>query len=320
MARERPAIAIVGSTNLDLVAAVARAPGAGETVLATGFATGFGGKGANQAVMAARFEADVAFIGAVGDDAFGAAMRANFREAGVSVDAVAVISGPSGAAQIWVEPDGTNRIVVIPGANAAVKPDAVAAAVAALPALDVIVGQLEIPQAATIAAFEAARARGAITILNPAPAADLDPRLVAATDWLVPNEVEIAQLAGRAVEASEVALAVFGGVGGRGLVVTLGEAGATLVQDGRAERVTCPTVEAVDSTGAGDAFVGSFAVGLGLGLTPVAAVRLGVACATDSVTRPGAQASYPGRARVTEVLVQAISQPFGPGMKASSSG
>jgi len=320
MARERPAIAIVGSTNLDLIAAVARAPGAGETVLATGFATGFGGKGANQAVMAARFEADVAFIGAVGDDAFGAAMRANFRDAGVSVGGVAVISGPSGAAQIWVEPDGTNRIVVIPGANAAVKPDAVAAAVAALPALDVIVGQLEIPQAATIAAFEAARARRAITILNPAPAADLDPRLVAATDWLVPNEVEIAQLAGRAVEASEVALAVFGGVGGRGLVVTLGEAGATLVQDGRAERVTCPAVEAVDSTGAGDAFVGAFAVGLGLGLTPVAAVRLGVACATDSVTRPGAQASYPDRARVAELLAQAISQPFGPGMKASSSG
>jgi ribokinase len=320
MARERPAIAIVGSTNLDLVAAVARAPRAGETVLATGFATGFGGKGANQAIMAARFEVDVTFLGAVGDDAFGEAMRQNFRDAGVSIDAVAVIPGPSGAAQIWVEPDGTNRIVVIPGANRSVEPEAVAAAVGALPGLDVIAGQLEIPQAATIAAFEAARARGAITILNPAPATDLDPRLITATDWLVPNEVEIAQLAGRAVDASEVALAVFGGIGGRGLVVTMGDAGATLVRDGRAERVTCPTVEAVDTTGAGDGFVGAFAAGLALGLNPIAAVRLGVACATDSVTRPGAQASYPDRARVAGLLAQAISQPLGPGMNASSSG
>jgi len=320
MPSDRPAIAIVGSTNLDLVASVARAPRAGETVLATGFERGFGGKGANQAVMAARFEADVAFIGAVGDDPFGEPMTRNFREAGVSTAGLAVVPAPSGAAQIWVEPDGTNRIVVIAGANGAIEPAAAAAAIERLPALDVVVGQLEIPQAATLAAFEAAKARGATTILNPAPAIELDPRLLAASDWLVPNENEIAELAGAALDAGDTSIAAFGRDVGRGLVVTLGAAGASLVLEGHPTHVPSPAVAAVDSTGAGDAFVGAFAVGLALGLDPTTAVRLGVACASDSVTRSGAQASYPDRARVAKLLGQAISQPSGPGTNASSSG
>lgn len=313
-------IAVVGSINLDLVASVPRAPAAGETVLATGFERGFGGKGANQAVMAARFEADVAFIGAVGDDPFGEPLLQNLLDAGVATGAVEVIPGPSGTAQIWVEPDGTNRIVVVSGANDHVDPAATARAIERLGTLDLVVGQLEIPQAATIAAFESAHVRGAVTILNPAPAAKLDPRLAAATDWLVPNEVEIAQLAGRAVEASDLSFVAFGGVGAQGLVVTMGAAGATLVQPGRSEPVASPPVRAVDSTGAGDAFVGAFAFGLGAGLAPIDAVRLGVACASDSVTRAGAQASYPDRGRTAELLAQAISQPVAPGMKASSSG
>jgi ribokinase len=231
-----------------------------------------------------------------------------------------VIPGPSGTAQIWVEPDGANRIVVIAGATGAVDPAAAAQAIERLETLDVLVGQLEIPQAATIAAFEGAHLRGAVTILNPAPASKLDPRLAAATDWLVPNEVEIAQLAGRAVEDSDLSFAAFGGVGARGLVVTMGAGGATLDQSGRSEPIASPTVRAVDSTGAGDAFVGAFAFGVGAGLTPIDAVRLGVACASDSVTRAGAQASYPDRARTAKLLAQAISQPVAPGMKASSSG
>ncbi|HEX8026521.1 MAG TPA: ribokinase [Candidatus Limnocylindrales bacterium] len=320
MAANRPSIAIVGSTNLDLVVSVARAPGPGETVIATAFERGFGGKGANQAVMAARFEVEVAFIGAVGDDPFGEPMARNLRDAGLSIEGLAVVPGPSGTAQIWVEPDGTNRIVVIAGANGAVDRTAVAASIAGLPRLDVVVGQLEIPQAATSAAFEAAKARGAVTILNPAPAAELEPRLLAATDWLVPNEIEIAQLAGAAIEASDTSIAAFGRDAGRGLVVTLGAAGASLVLDGHMTLVPSPTVAAVDSTGAGDAFVGAFAVGLALGLESAVAVRLGVACAADSVTRAGAQASYPDRARVADLLGQAISQPSGPGTNASSSG
>ena len=321
MPSERPAIAIVGSTNLDLVASVARAPDAGETVLATAFERGFGGKGANQAVMAARFDADVTLIGAVGDDPFGEPMLRNFREAGVATDGLAIVPGPSGTAQIWVEPDGTNRIVVIAGANDVVEPSAVAAAVEALPALDVLVGQLEIPQPATIAGFLAARARGATTILNPAPAVDLDDRLLAVTDWLVPNEGELERLAGGAAVASDAELKALARRIGRSIVVTLGAAGAVLVTPDGILRVPAPAVAAVDSTGAGDAFVGAFAFGLASPSVSIPdAVRLGIACASDSVSRAGAQASYPDRARVAELLTQAISQPSGPGTNARSSG
>ena len=315
-----PTIAVIGSANIDLVAYVDRAPGPGETVLGTRFVQGFGGKGANQAVMAARFGVRASFIGAAGDDAYGAAMVANFEREGIDLAGLARLPGSSGLAPIWVEADGTNRIIVIQGANGSVEPAAVVGAIERLPGVDVVVGQLEIPQAATIAGFRAAKARGAITILNPAPAADLDAALLVASDWLVPNEVEVAQLAGLAIAGSDVELAAFGTGAGRGLVVTLGAAGAVLVVEGRVERVQAPRVEAVDSTGAGDAFVGAFAVGLALGLEPIAAVWLGIACAADSVTRPGTQLSFPGRERAATLLAQASSQPSGPGMNAASSG
>ncbi len=317
---DRPVIAVIGSINLDLVASVARTPEAGETVLATAFQQGFGGKGANQAVMAARFDADVAFVGAVGDDPFGPPMVANLRDAGVRTKAVDVIPGPSGMAQIWVEPDGGNRIVVIAGANAAVDPTAATQAIERLPALDVVVGQLEIPQDATAAAFAAAKARDAITILNPAPAADLSRELLAASDWLIPNEGELERLAGGASANDDAALVGFASRIDRPVVVTLGAAGAVLVGADGLVRIAAPVVVAIDSTGAGDALVGAFAYGLGAGLTAADAVRLGVACASESVRRAGAQAAYPDRARTAELLAQAISQPSGPGMKASSSG
>jgi len=317
---DRPSIVVVGSTNVDLVAAVGRVPDAGETVLATGCERFFGGKGANQAAMAARFEADVAFVGAVGDDPYGEPMLGSLRDAGVGTDAIEVVAGPSGTAQIWVEPDGTNRIVVIAGANGAIDPAAAAKTIDGLNSLDVVVGQLEVPQAATIAAFEAAKARDAITILNPAPAVDLDRRLLASTDWLIPNEGELDRLAGGASANDDAALMGLAYRLDRSIVVTLGSAGAVLVTPDGLARVPAPQVAAVDSTGAGDAFVGTFAYGLGAGLPALDAVRLGIACASDSVTRVGAQASYPDRARAAELLAQAISQPAGPGMKASSSG
>jgi len=320
MVRLRPSIAVVGSSNLDLVASVARAPDAGETVVATGFERGFGGKGANQAVMAARFDADVAFIGAVGDDPFGALLVRNLLDSGVATDAVDVIPGPSGTAQIWVEPDGTNRIVVVAGANGAVDPGAAASAVEKLASLHVVIGQLEIPQVATAAAFAAGKARGAITILNPAPAAALEPGLLSVSDWLIPNEVELERLGGGASADEDSVVVAFARRLGRPIVVTLGSAGAVLVDTDAVVRVPAPRAAAMDSTGAGDAFVGAFAYGLGAGLTPIDAVRLGVACASDSVMRAGAQASYPDRVRTAGLLAQAISQPLAPGMKASSSG
>src|SRR5438105_2407658 len=260
MTSEPPAIAVIGSANIDLVADLDRVPAAGETVLGRRFAQHFGGKGANQAVMAARLGARVAFIGAVGDDAYGRQTLENFQAEGIDTTALATVPGSSGLASIWVERDGTNRIVVFAGANGLVDPEAARRAVEGLDGVDVVIGQLEIPEVATIAAFRAAKARGATTVLNPAPAADLERELLGLTDWLVPNEVELAQLAERAMADADPDLATFGTTARRGLVVTLGEAGAEIVLDKRADRLPAPGVEAVDTTGAGDAFVGAFAV------------------------------------------------------------
>jgi ribokinase len=294
-----PAIAVVGSCNIDLVAYTPRVPGPGETIIGDRFAMGFGGKGANQAVMAARLGATVSMIGALGDDAYAAMTLENFAAQGVDASQVARVGGSSGVAPIWVEPDGTNRIIVVAGANGLVDPAAAAAAIERLPTLDVILGQLEIPQPATLAAFVAARARGAVTVLNPAPAAALDPPLIGVTDWLVPNEVELGAIAGAPIADSDADVEAFARRIGSSVVVTLGVRGAALVGVGGVIRVAAPSVEAIDTTGAGDAFVGAFAVGLALGFEPQAAVRLGVGCASDSVTRRGTQSSFadPDRAR-----------------------
>ena len=294
-----PTIAVIGSCNVDLVAYVRRVPEAGETVLGERFAMGFGGKGANQAVMAARLGARVAMLGAVGDDAYGEQLLANLEAESVETTGVARMPGSSGVAPILVEPGGTNRIVVIPGANGLVDPGAVARSLAAMDQVDVVLGQLEIPQAVTAAAFEVARGRGATTVLNPAPAATLEPRLLAATDWLIPNAGELEALTGRS--SADDALLMVADDLSLGLVVSLGADGAVLVRDSQVARIAAPTVAVVDTTGAGDAFVGAFGVGLALGLDPVAAVRLGIACASDSVGRPGAQASYPDRRRAAEL-------------------
>jgi ribokinase len=305
-----PSIVVVGSANIDLVAYLDRTPGPGETVLGRTFNQRFGGKGANQAVMAARLGASVAFVGAVGDDAYAGQTIANFEAEGIDVGGLARVPGPSGLASIWVEPDGTNRIVVIAGANGLVSAAVAAGGIEAVDAVDVVIGQLEIPQAATAAAFRAAKAHGAMTILNPAPAAALDAELLTAADWLVPNEIELEQLAGGAISSDDDLLR-YAGAAGRGLVVTLGAAGAAVVTADGVVRVPAPEVVAVDTVGAGDAFVGAFAAGLGLGLEPVEAVRLGIACASDSVTRPGAQASYPDR-KGAAVLLGATLPPSRP--------
>lgn len=296
-----PHLIVVGSCNIDLVAYAPRIPGPGETILGDRFVMGFGGKGANQAVMAARLGASVAMVGALGDDLYADMTLRNFREQGVETAHVARVSGSSGVAPIWVEPDGTNRIIVVSGANGLVDPAAAAAAIAEAEAVDVVVGQHEIPQAATLAAFEAARTRGAVTVLNPAPAAPIEPALLGVTDWLVPNEGELESLAGAPIAADDAALAAYASDAGVGLVVTLGPAGAALVEAGTTARLAAARVEAIDTTGAGDAFVGAFAVGLAVGLSARDAVRLGIACASDSVTRPGTQASYPDRRRAAEL-------------------
>jgi ribokinase len=210
-------------------------------------------------------------------------------------------------APIWVEPNGANRIIVIPGANYGLKPEHGAAAVEAQEHLDIVIGQFEIEQAVTTAAFRAARERGATTLLNPAPAAPIDPDLAAVSDWIMPNEYEFAILARSVGVADDVAdpaaLAALAAVLGTRLLVTLGERGVALVGiDGEVSTIPTDTVTVVDTTGAGDAFVGAFAVGLASGWDEVEAARLGCAIAAESVQHPGTQTSFPDPERCAEII------------------
>jgi ribokinase len=269
---------------------------------------GFGGKGANQAVMAARLGAHVSMVGALGDDVYAGMTVDNLIAQGVDATHVARVPGASGVAPIWVEPDGTNRIIVVSGANDEVDPEAAAAAVRSLrPAA--VIGQLEIPQAVTVAAFGAAREVGAVTILNPAPAAALDADLLDCADWLIPNETEFAILAGidRFDPSGDSTLVAFARRVRPRLAVTLGTRGAAVVhEDGTVARVSAVAVQAIDTTGAGDAFVGAFACGLAAGLDELVAVRLAIACASDSVTRPGTQSSFATRVGAAEIVQQVL--------------
>jgi ribokinase len=297
---------VIGSTMIDLSAYTSRIPARGETVVGERFAMGFGGKGANQAVMASLLGADVAMVNRLGNDTYGQMTLDNFTRFGVDTSHVTLIEGSSsGVAEIWVEPDGTNRIIIIPGANLGLTPEDVVRAVDDLPAANVVLGQLEVRQDTTAAGFRAAKGRGATTVLNPGPAQPLDPELLAATDWLIPNEVELGMLAGNH-GLTDMDLAAFAATSRTRLVVTLGEAGAALVgSDGSVSRIAAEPVTAVDTTGAGDAFVGGFAVGLAAGLDEVDAVRLGIVCASDSVTRPGTQTSFTAPPRAIAMLAAA---------------
>jgi ribokinase len=304
-----PWLTVVGSTMIDQIAYAARMPERGETVIGDRFAQGFGGKGANQAVMARLMGAQVAMVNGVGEDSYGEQTIANFARHGIDTRHVLRFPGSSGVAPIWVEPDGSNRIIVVPGANDGLQPEQAAAAVLAQARVDAVIAQFEIGQAVTTAAFRAARQRGATTILNPAPGAAIDPQLAAVSDWIVPNETEfaiIARAAGLPHDASDPAAlaAVAAGLGTR-LLVTLGERGAALVGEaGDVRIVPAPRVEAVDTTGAGDAFVGAFAFGLASGWDEVDAVRLGCAIAAESVLRPGTQSSFPDPARCRAIVAE----------------
>jgi ribokinase len=294
----RPVIAVVGSVNVDLVTYAERVPGPGETVIGNRFAVSFGGKGANQAVMARRAGAEAWLIARVGDDAYGDLALADLVGEGVETRFVGHVAGPTGVAPIWVEADGTNRIIVIAGANGVWTQGAAQAAIAAIPSVAAVIGQLEIPQAVTAAAFRAARGRGAITILNPAPVAPLSAELLSATDWLIPNEAEFDGLAAPSPAAStfEERLTTYAAASGKRLIVTLGANGAVLVfPDGSLAHVAAPTVNVVDTTGAGDAFVGAFAHALASGLGELEAVAAANALAADSVTRAGARGSVTER-------------------------
>ena len=292
-----PEIVVVGSTMIDMIAYSQKIPSAGETVIGDSFSLGFGGKGANQAVMASRMGARVYMVNTLGDDVFGDTTVKNFQEQGIDTSFVSRVAGASGVAPIWVEPNGTNRIICVPGANNQMTSAQATEAINALKNAKVVIGQLEIPQEVTIAAFKAARAAGITTILNPAPFAPLKKELIEVSDWIIPNETEFAGLNPEGLlpesdaEISKVATLL-----GCNFVVTLGEKGAAYTdQNGNVIRVSAPKVNAIDTTGAGDAFVGAFAFGIASGMELEKAVALGCACASDSVTKKGTQSSYPSR-------------------------
>ena len=301
-----PRIMVVGSTMIDMITYSQKIPGAGETVIGDTFALGFGGKGANQAVMARRLGATVFMVNTLGDDVFGDTTVKNFESQGIDTTLISRVPGASGVAPIWVEPNGTNRIICVPGANNAMTPEQAKSAVEGLSDIDIVIGQLEIPQKVTAAAFAAARARGITTILNPAPFAPLDPELIKVSDWIIPNETEFAGLHPRGLrpDSDEIISELARELGCR-FAVTLGENGAAFCEkSGAIARVPAPSVKAIDTTGAGDAFVGAFAFGLASGLSDSDAARLGTICASDSVTRLGTQSSYPSTEQAKALLAQ----------------
>lgn len=292
-------VVVVGSLNADLLTQVAVHPAPGETVLGRSMSVLAGGKGANQAVAAARLGAEVAFVGAVGDDSFAGPATAGLRAAGVDLSALATVPGPTGIALVTVSADGENSIVVISGANAAVEADTVSAHAATVAGADVVVLQGEIPRAATETAARLARGR---VVLNLAPVIELSADVVRRADPLVVNEHEarlaLSLLGGQDVPDDDHAAAAraLTEAGVTSVVVTLGSAGAVVATrsgDGKVATVPSPKVTAVDTTGAGDAFVGALASRLAAGDELLDAAHLAARVGAYAVMSVGAQSSYP---------------------------
>jgi len=289
-------IAVVGSAMMDLTAYAEILPEPGQTLAGQLFTTGFGGKGANQAVMAAHCGAEVHFIGKLGKDVFGQAIADNYVKVGINSQFVETSQTPNGVAHIWVDGNGENRIIIIPGANHEIEIAKAVEAINSIKDLAVVVAQCEIKQEVTLAAFKAAKARGCVTILNPAPYQEISAELLALCDWIIPNETEFRELHGQLPTSDDV-LKNFRP--GKNSIVTLGSQGAVYISaDGQLTKVAAPKVTAVDTTGAGDAFVGTFAFSLASGKDPITAMTLGIKVASLSVTRKGAQSSYPDQAEI----------------------
>jgi ribokinase len=314
-------VIVVGSVNVDLVASGERLPSPGETVTGAEYSRHHGGKGGNQAVAAARLGAATAFVGAIGDDDFGEDARTALASEGIGLTGLVVVPGPTGVALILVDAGGENLISVASAANAALTPDMILAALADLrpTTTDVVLVGHEIPTSAARAALLAARAAGATTILNPAPAGGIERSTFGLADILTPNRGELATIA--AADAQRVGRAARSGgepdaLGRilleqnsdgsgvrRAVVVTLGPAGALVLRPGRdAFDLAAPTVKAIDSVGAGDTFNGALAAGLASGLDLDEAARRAVAAGALATTRAGAREGMPNAAELDKFL------------------
>ena len=298
-------VVVVGSVNVDLVVAVERLPGPGETVVGGRFARHHGGKGGNQAIAAARLGAPTTFIGAVGDDAFGREAAAALEAGGVNIDGLVTLPGrPTGVALITVDDRAENSIAVADGANHGLTSVQVRTALRSLRLVpgDVVLVGHEIRTGATHEALRLARLAGATTILNPAPAGGLERPTLDLADVLTPNEVELAALAGPG-SASAAARRLLGPEpGGRAVLVSLGRRGALLLTGKRARTIPAPKVDAVDTVGAGDALNGALAAGLAAGLDMDEAAHRAVVAASLAVTRAGAREGMSTAAALEKAL------------------
>jgi ribokinase len=293
-------VVVVGSANMDLVGTAPALPRPGETLLGTGFVMVPGGKGANQAIAAARAGASCAFLGAIGSDAFGVTLRARIAAAGVDTEHLRTTYGTSGVALVMVNAEGENAILVTPGANASMT-DLTEPELTAVREADVLLAQLEIPVGTVTRAAVAARAAGTRVVLNAAPAVPVPPELLAATDLLVVNETEAQALTGRGRDDPSALLDLTPRA-----VLTLGAQGAWYGdRDGTAVHVPAVKVDVVDSTAAGDAFTAALAVAWGEGRDVVDAVRWAAAAGAACARRLGASVALPSRAEIDELYVPA---------------
>jgi len=301
-------IVVVGSINLDLVAATQRIPIAGETVAGLGFHTFPGGKGANQAVAAARLGGSVSMVGKLGTDAFGVQLRESLEAANVDTSAVEPAPGSSGVALITTDARGENAITVVAGANAHLTPADLDANIEIIRGAGILLTQLEIPLE-TVERLAAIALGGRIPlVLDPAPARALPPSILKCVDWITPNETETCVLTGRPAgelsdELIEDAANALLERGSRNVILKLGSRGCYVaLSDGTRQLLPAYTVSAVDTTAAGDAFNGAFAVGLMRGQNPIESAAWASAVAAISVTRVGAQTSMPTASEVERFI------------------
>jgi ribokinase len=310
MSTRIPHILVVGSLNMDLVVRMPVIPRPGETLLGGRFATFPGGKGANQAVAAARLGARVTMIGQVGGDAFGEQMLKIVSAEGIDTRFIGIDpQSATGVALIEVDAQGQNSIAVASGANFTLTSEAVRSACEQIPQVDLLVMPLETPIETIEIAAQIAKERGARVILNPAPARDLKKDLLQKVDVLIPNESETERLTGQKIQSDEAAREAGAALLSQGVgsvVLTLGEKGALIVEgdpaDPTSQLIPAFRVQVVDTTAAGDGFVGALATGLGEGMSLSEAARFASAAAAISVTRAGAQPSLPYRHEVDQFL------------------
>ena len=283
-------ICVIGSSNIDQIAYTKNIPADGETLFGDSFQMGFGGKGANQAVMAGLLGADVYMITCLGDDVYKEMTINNYEANNVNTDHIQLVKGASGVAPIWVDATGQNRIIVIPGANNEIDAQKAISSIEAIGNISVLVGQCEIPMEVNHEVFQYAKNNSITTIFNPAPAKKLEREFLEHISWLIPNENEFELISG--MEPNDDNFLKFNEEIPCNLIVTLGEKGAVLVDENKTHYFDAPSVNAIDTTGAGDSFIGTFAYELSESNSPESCIKKAVEKASQSVTKKGTQSSY----------------------------